>query len=93
MRGRKEESFYVAKKLIAILVVFSIIIANYALVGGNIAEAVAEEFESLATITKGSNIAFDAYFEDGDSRHEKELNINEEETLNLQIKYMYQMQQ
>ena len=85
MRGRKEESFYVAKKLIAILVVFSIIIANYALVGGNIAEAVAEEFESLATITKGSNIAFDAYFEDGDSRHEKELNINEEETLNLQI--------
>ena len=74
-----------ANKIIATLIIFCMIFANFALVGSNIASAVAEELENQATITKGENISFDAYFEKEGREHQTELNIEEEQNLHLEI--------
>ncbi len=75
-----------ANKLIAILVIFCMIFVQYAIVGGNIVQAVAEELEEQETITKGENVEFNAFFRsDNGSTHEAELNLEETQKLYIEV--------
>ncbi len=82
---RSEQTRLLARKLIAILVVFCILFAHSVVAGSNVVIAMEEALENQETITKGENIKFDAFFASDNILHEKELNINELQTLNLQI--------
>ncbi len=75
------------QKLVAIVVVFTIIIANYAISGTSIVKAVAEELETQSKIEKGENVNFYAYFEQeqGGTTYQKNLNIEETQNLIVQI--------
>ena len=76
----------VAKKLLAIIIVFAIIFAHFAMVGSYVVEAAAEALEKQNTITKGSNIEFDAYFEqNGEHTHTGELLAEETQKLYIQL--------
>ena len=77
--------FKTSNKLIAILIIFCMMFANYAVAGNNLAIAVAEELESQETITKGENVRFDAYLDSASESHEEKLNVEETQTLYLEV--------
>ena len=74
-----------ANKLIAILLIFCMTFANFALVGSSVVEAAADGLENQETIKKGDNIEFDAYLDKSEKTHEAELNVEEAGTLYLKV--------
>ncbi len=83
------------KRILAILLIFTMLFAHFALVGSNVVEAVSEETKELKqkeelenqdTITKGENVEFDAYFKQNTKNvHTKSLKIEETQKLYLEL--------
>ena len=71
---------------ITLLLISTFILTDFLSVGYGIVNAVYEELENQKTVTNEKNVEFDAYFlSDGNKTHHKENNLDEKDTLVLNI--------
>ena len=76
----------ILKISITLLLISTFILTDFLSVGYGIVNAVYEELENQKTVTNEKNVEFDAYFlSDGNKTHHKENNLDEKDTLVLNI--------
>lgn len=76
----------ILKTILISLLILSLTIFDFILLGYNVVIAVSENLESQNTTTNISNIDFDAYFKQNESKvHEKQIDVLKEDTLIIHI--------